>query len=75
MQTANLYIRFSGPGYQNERVHYVNAKHRDICKFESKEDPNYVTMKNALASAIADLLEDGRHQRSELCKSQLDKLT
>ncbi|KAI2463010.1 hypothetical protein F4781DRAFT_426711 [Annulohypoxylon bovei var. microspora] len=39
-----------GPGFANERVQYLNAKHRDICKFESMDDPNYITLKNALSS-------------------------
>lgn len=39
-------------GYSNERTAYVNANHRDICKYSSQSDPNYLTVRNALASAI-----------------------
>jgi hypothetical protein len=39
-------------GYSNERTAYVNANHHDICKYSSQADPNYLTVRNALASAI-----------------------
>jgi WD40 repeat protein len=39
-------------GYPNERREYLNANHRNICKFVSPTDPNYLTLRNALASAI-----------------------
>lgn len=39
-------------GYSNERTAYVNANHREICKYSSQTDPNYLTIRNALASAI-----------------------
>lgn len=48
-----------GHGYKNERVQYINANHRDICKFESVSDPDYITVKNALGSAVEYLLKDG----------------
>ncbi|KAK4154703.1 hypothetical protein C8A00DRAFT_42579 [Chaetomidium leptoderma] len=47
-----------GPGYNNERVQYINANHRDICKYNSPDDPNYLTVKNALVSAVADLVKE-----------------
>ena len=39
-------------GYPNERTAYVNANHREICKYSTPSDPNYLTVRNALASAI-----------------------
>jgi len=48
-----------GHGYKNERVQYINANHTDICKFESVNDPNYITVKNALGRAVEYLLKDG----------------
>ncbi|KAI9773277.1 MAG: hypothetical protein M1835_006168 [Candelina submexicana] len=39
-------------GYVNERTAYLNANHRDVCKYASPTDPNYKTVRNALASAI-----------------------
>ncbi|SPO04700.1 uncharacterized protein DNG_07385 [Cephalotrichum gorgonifer] len=63
-----------GPGYINERVQYLNANHRDICKFDSPEDPNYITLKNALTSAADDLVEDVVLARSGYVKEQMDLL-
>jgi hypothetical protein len=31
-----------------------------MCKFDSPDDPNYVTLKNALSAAIHDLLKDSK---------------
>ena len=39
-------------GYHNERTAYLNANHRDICKYATPTDPNYQTVRNALASLI-----------------------
>lgn len=49
-----------GSGYQNERVTYLNANHGNMCKFRDPGDPNYLTVKNALGSAVQNLLEDGK---------------
>ena len=43
-------------GYKGERNTFINANHRDICKFDSVDDPNYVKLKNSLSSAVDDLL-------------------
>ncbi|KAI1329481.1 hypothetical protein F5Y16DRAFT_99678 [Xylariaceae sp. FL0255] len=47
-----------GPGFRNQRVQYINANHRDICKFESPEDPGYLTLKNALTNATQSILKE-----------------
>ena len=39
-------------GYANERTAYLNANHREVCKFGSQSDPNYQIVRNALAAAI-----------------------
>ncbi|KAH7021505.1 uncharacterized protein B0I36DRAFT_388193 [Microdochium trichocladiopsis] len=57
-------------GYSNERVQYLNAKHREICKFHSPDDPNYNTVKNALVSATEDLLVTGEMYRGFLRSPQ-----
>lgn len=48
-----------GPGFKRERVQYLNANHRDICKFDNPDDPNYLTLKNALTSATQNILKEG----------------
>lgn len=42
-------------GYANERTAYLNATHRDVCKYEAPTDSNYLTVRNALASSISAL--------------------
>jgi hypothetical protein len=44
-------------GYPNEEVAAINADHRHLCKFESRADPNYRLLRNALHTAI-DLIRD-----------------
>ncbi|TVY68623.1 Vegetative incompatibility protein HET-E-1, partial [Lachnellula suecica] len=39
-------------GYANERTSYLNANHRDVCKYDDTSDPNYRTVRNALASTF-----------------------
>ncbi len=39
-------------GYSNERTAYLNANHRDVCKYATPTDPNFLTVRNALASTI-----------------------
>lgn len=39
-------------GYRNERTAYLNADHRHVVKFLTKEDVNYKTVRNALAAVI-----------------------
>jgi hypothetical protein len=45
-------------GYKEEMQIPMNADHRSICKFESPTDPNYVIIRNSLASTVDDILKD-----------------
>ncbi|KAI1196726.1 NACHT and WD domain protein [Nemania serpens] len=60
-----------GPGFRNEIARYMNANHRGICKFDSPEDPNYISLKNSLSSAVQNLLQESRAAREETSKTQL----
>ncbi|KAK7429330.1 hypothetical protein QQZ08_004142 [Neonectria magnoliae] len=42
-------------GYREEKQMPMNADHRSICKFESQSDPNYIIMRNALASTVGQI--------------------
>ena len=61
-------------GYPNEHSTYLNANHREVCKYAAKEDPNYQTVRNALTSVIDTLrtsiipfnLEVNKEQRRRL---------
>ncbi|KAK8022596.1 hypothetical protein PG993_013363 [Apiospora rasikravindrae] len=63
-----------GSGFNDERVQYINANHRDICKFDSPEDPNYLTLKNAIVSAVQDLTQNETMYRLESTKSEVKTL-
>ncbi|KAK6852096.1 NACHT and WD domain protein [Apiospora arundinis] len=72
-----------GAGFNHERVQYINANHRDIVKFDSPDDPNYLTLKNAIVGAVQDLTENGLNlssmfkktmHRLESTKSQIKAL-
>ncbi|RYP84417.1 hypothetical protein DL770_005209 [Monosporascus sp. CRB-9-2] len=39
-------------GVSNEEITAMNADHRHICKFESRSDPNFRMLRNALHTAI-----------------------
>ncbi|KAG8525538.1 uncharacterized protein KY384_009182 [Bacidia gigantensis] len=38
--------------YLKERSAYLNANHREVCKFSSQANPDYQTVRNALASLV-----------------------
>lgn len=57
-------------GYANERTAYLNANHRDVCKYDAQTDPNYQTVRNALASAIGTFRRHGVTSKSELTNEQ-----
>ena len=39
-------------GYTNERSTYLRGNHREICKFHSEEDVNYISVRNSLAAVL-----------------------
>lgn len=45
-------------GIIGERSSLINANHRDICKFDSREDPNYIKIRDALGAEIEVILRD-----------------
>jgi WD40 repeat protein len=54
-------------GYNNERTAYLNANHREVCKYSASTDPNYLVVRNALASTI-----DGFRTHAASSKHNLD---
>lgn len=57
-------------GYANERTAYLNANHREVCKFSAPTDPNYQTVRNALASAIDNFRTHAASSKRELNHEQ-----
>lgn len=60
-----------GPGFRKEIARYLNANHREICKFDSPEDPNYLTLKNSLTFIVQELLQDMLSSHEEHVQTQL----
>lgn len=46
-------------GYPDEKQMPMNADHRSICKFDTTTDPNYVILRNALASTVDSITKRG----------------
>ncbi|KAK4145230.1 uncharacterized protein C8A04DRAFT_35948 [Dichotomopilus funicola] len=44
-------------GYPNERHAMLDANHRQVCKFESRTDPNYTAVREALRNITKTILE------------------
>lgn len=55
-------------GFANERRVYLNANHRQVCKYESTADSNYRTVRNAIASVLETI-----RARSSLLDEQFTK--
>ena len=53
-------------GYSNERTAYLNADHRDVARYLSHRDANYITVRNALAAAIGSVRRDIPLSRREI---------
>lgn len=43
-------------GYPGETSKALNADHHNVCKFDSPEDPNYITVRNALGSIVGKII-------------------
>ncbi|KAK8078925.1 hypothetical protein PG994_002732 [Apiospora phragmitis] len=54
-----------GPGFKNERVQYIGANHRSICKFDSPDDADYLILRNALSGDVQDLSEGVKIAKEE----------
>ena len=61
-------------GYPNESSSYLNANHREICKYADRNDPNYQTVRNTLSSIIDKLRIKVIPARHEAKKQQRKRL-
>lgn len=46
-------------GYPGEVSRSLNADHHDVCKYTSREDSNYVTVRNVLKTLVRDCQSRG----------------
>lgn len=63
-----------GPDCRTERVQYINANHREICKFDGPEDPNYLIVRDSLSTALDLVLKKPAVSSNLPDKSQLATL-
>lgn len=52
-------------GLPNERVNFLYANHRDMCRFGSDQDSNYRVVRNAIAALLNDLRSQRESMRTE----------
>lgn len=52
-------------GFGNEEVSFMDADHRNVCKFRNQQDPNYRKLRNSLSSAI-DMVKSASIQPQQL---------
>jgi hypothetical protein len=50
----------AGLNPKNEHIQYLHANHREICKFLDRSDSNYIVFKNALGTAVENLIKAGK---------------
>ena len=62
-------------GYRNESTTHMEANHRDVCKFASENDRNYVLLRDSLAKVLEALKNDqvrlSRHEGDDTQKQWL----
>jgi hypothetical protein len=63
---------YAGLHPKNEHIQYLRANHREICKFRTRQDSNYIILKNALATAVENLLRNGKDAKGILVVYQSD---
>ncbi|KAF7156482.1 hypothetical protein CNMCM5623_010152 [Aspergillus felis] len=61
-------------GYGEEKRIPLNADHRPICKFDAPSDPNYILIRNALASTINSATESALKSKERLLRSNIKDL-
>ncbi|PGG97951.1 hypothetical protein GX51_07064 [Blastomyces parvus] len=61
-------------GYNSEKQTPMTADHRSICKFNTPADPNYITIRNALALTVRALRKSGRRLKEKRKYEQMKTL-
>ena len=61
-------------GYGSERSQPLNADHRNVCKFESPEDSDFMTLRNALVTAVEDVLQNASSLKTDEKRHQMHAL-
>ncbi|KAI9665515.1 MAG: hypothetical protein M1831_001657 [Alyxoria varia] len=53
-------------GYPGETSRALNADHHNVCKYDGPNDPNYITVRNALVSLISKIILTDGSDKSRL---------
>jgi len=61
-------------GLKHERIQPLNADHRNVCKFDSVYDSNYIKVKNAIASIVEDILGDTLARNDDEERAQISAI-
>ncbi|KAI1821720.1 hypothetical protein F4861DRAFT_445652 [Xylaria intraflava] len=61
-------------GLPREHVQYLEADHRNVCKFGSPSDPNYLILYNCMTSTIHDIEKNCNSPRNEKQKFQMKNI-
>lgn len=61
-------------GLREEKQIPMNADHRSICKFETHSDPNYLILRNSLASTVNNILKGVLKSKEQIRRSQMRDL-
>ncbi|TAQ86948.1 hypothetical protein B7494_g4728 [Chlorociboria aeruginascens] len=61
-------------GYPDEISKSLDADHHNVCKFESTEDPNYISVRNALKTLVTTIRANGQHLLRAQKKAQVEQL-
>ena len=62
-------------GYKGEKIFSLDANHHQICKFESPEDENYVTLRNTLVTIVDELVGYGLEDVEEKHELQMQSIS
>lgn len=60
-----------GSEFGTERVQYIDANHRNICKFDGLDDPNYLIVRDSLSTAMDILLKKPDRRQLATLRSYL----
>ncbi|KAL3434765.1 hypothetical protein BDV09DRAFT_168924 [Aspergillus tetrazonus] len=75
IHSAMIVIRDSATlGYQQEISRELHADHHDVCKYSSPQDANYTSVRNTLASFIAQLQARGIDVINDLMAEESRKI-
>ncbi|CAI4213378.1 unnamed protein product [Parascedosporium putredinis] len=61
-------------GLPKEHVQYIEADHRNICKFDTPINPNYMVLQRAFLATIEDMASDLSFRRRDEYRSQMKKV-